>query len=160
MNGTTDEYRHHADASQILKAISDEGKLHVAVIHKTKHWRQRHGKKRHSGQWSTAQALPAEPKQRGNRDAGNDIGPGQRIADVDIPQRINHSQLGRPQQFTGVEPQGVCRDVRPLDQRVAQRKRLPRGVNDRSAAVIHSATRKNGISRTRSVCVTRPHCHQ
>ena len=128
MNGTTDEYRHHADAGQILKAISDEGKLHVAVIHKTKHWRQRHGKERHPGQWPTAQALPAEPEQRRNRDAGNDIDPGQRVADADIPQRINHSQFGRPQQLAGIKPQGTRRDEHSLDRRVAQRKRLPRGV--------------------------------
>ena len=72
--------------------------------------------------------MPAEPEQRRQRRHSDDVRPCQRVADADVPQRIDRRQIRGPEELADVETQRSRRDQNSLNQRVAQGQRRPGGI--------------------------------
>ena len=128
VRGCADQHRQHADGRQVLEPVGRERELQVAVVHEAQHRPQRHREVHHPRQWSPPDPVPPQPQPGGQRRRGRHVRPRQRVTGVDLPQRIDHRQIGRPQQLAGVEPQRPRCDQGPLGQGVAKLQRLPRGV--------------------------------
>ena len=85
----TDDDGHNPEASEVLKAVGDKRKLHIAVIDKAQNRRQRDHKKQHPSQRPTPNLMPKTPESYRQRDSCGQISPSQRIRDANVPKRID-----------------------------------------------------------------------
>ena len=128
VGGHADDHRQHAEAGQVLEAVGHQRELHVAVVDEPEHRRQRHGEEQRARQRPPPEPPPPEPQQGGKGRRPQDVRPGGGVRGADLPERVDHGQIRRPQQLADVEPQRASRDQHALDERVAERERLPRGI--------------------------------
>ena len=125
MRRRPDQHRQHPDPRQVLEPVRHERKLHIAVVHEPQHRPQRQREVQRPRQRPASQPLPPQPQQQRQPRRRRHVPPPRRRPRLDLPPRIDHRQLHRPQQLARVEPQRPPRDQRPLGQRVAQLQHLP-----------------------------------
>ena len=85
----TDDDGHNPEANEVLKAVGDKSKLHIAVIDKPQNWQQRDPKKQRPSQWSTPNLMPEVPKRHHQRNSGDEIPPSQRVSNANVPKWVD-----------------------------------------------------------------------
>ena len=91
ISNCADDHGHDPNACQILKTVGDKSILHIAVIDKAQHRRQRNCKKQRPGQRSAPKPLPKVPESYHQYNGGDEIPPSQWIGGANVPKRIDDS---------------------------------------------------------------------
>ena len=114
ISGRTDDDGHDPNTGEILKAVGDKSISHIAIIDETQHRRQRDRKEQRPSQRSFPQLQPETPQSGPHHDSSNKIPPSQQVGGMDVPTRVDNSQIGRPHQLPRVKPQGAGGNKRPF----------------------------------------------
>ena len=98
-----DQHRQHADAGEVLKAVGDHRKSHIAVVHETEHRADGDHKKQHAGQWPPSDASAQQPQGCQQRRPGCGM---YALSGADI---VDDRQIRRPHQLADIKPQRAGR---------------------------------------------------